>query len=295
MNKKTKRNFLLGDEWLYYKIYVGTKTADTVLLDVINPVVSYLLKEKIIDKWFFIRYTDPKFHLRIRFHCTNSDSVGIIIRKLFPYLKNFSDEDLIWKTQTDTYQRELERYGESTIEHSESIFFQDSTLILKILEIIREEDEELRWLFALKNIDNLLNNFRYTIDDKLSLLERLKVSFGSEYGMDKNLNKQIDFKYRNFRHKIEEIIPIKNEEVSKYSRINNIIIDYNNNISPIIETILEYKNSNLLNLDLNNLISSYIHMSMVRLFKSKNRLHEMVVYDFLFRYYKSYKARSINA
>ena len=35
------------------------------------------------------------------------------------------------------------------------------------------------------------------------------------------------------------------------------------------------------------LMGSYIHMLINRLFKSKQRLHEMVIYDFLFRYYKS--------
>jgi thiopeptide-type bacteriocin biosynthesis protein len=293
MTKKVQRNFIVGDSWLYFKIYTGTKTADSILIEIIKPIATILLKEKIINKWFFLRYGDPKHHLRIRFHCDNINNIGMVISKFLPHLKELANQDLIWKIQTDTYQREIERYGENTIEISESIFFRNSTLIVDALEIIGGEDEELRWLFALKDIDNLLDVFKYSIDDKIVLLEHLKIGMGKEFGMNKHLNKQIDFKYRNYRGKIEEIMSLKHNENFKYLNITKIIEDFNENLSPLVTTILNHRDSNLLMVNLNNLLSSYIHMSMVRLFKSKNRMHEMLVYDFLFRYYKSNKARNV--
>lgn len=293
MTKKTQRNFIIGDNWLYFKIYAGTKTSDTILIEIIKPIVTSLLEENIINKWFFLRYRDPKHHLRIRFHCEDINNIGIVINKFLPYLKELTSQDLIWKIQTDTYQREIERYGENTIEISESIFSLDSTLIVNVLEMIGGEDEELRWLFALKDIDNLLNNFKYSIDDKVILLENLKLGLGSEFGMNKYLNKQIDSKYRNYRSKIEGIITSKHNEISEYLNINMILEDFNDNLSPLASDILKIRDSNLLMVNLNNLLNSYIHMSMVRLFKSKNRMHEMIVYDFLFRYYKSNKARNL--
>lgn len=36
-----------------------------------------------------------------------------------------------------------------------------------------------------------------------------------------------------------------------------------------------------------SLLSSYTHMSLNRLFISKNRIYELVLYDFLRRYYTS--------
>ena len=79
---KLKRTFIIGEEWLYYKIYCGNRTSDTILIDVIKPLTESLLKEKIIDKWFFIRYSDPENHLRVRFHCSNISKLGLIIEKL---------------------------------------------------------------------------------------------------------------------------------------------------------------------------------------------------------------------
>ena len=73
-----QKNFILGDEWLYYKIYTGAKTADNILIDVIKPIAQTLFDEQVIDKWFFIRYSDPDFHIRVRFHCVDISKIGIV-------------------------------------------------------------------------------------------------------------------------------------------------------------------------------------------------------------------------
>lgn len=43
--------------------------------------------------------------------------------------------------------------------------------------------------------------------------------------------------------------------------------------------------SDINQLNIQNYIASYIHMSMNRLFASENRLYELIIYDFLRRYY----------
>jgi hypothetical protein len=44
-------------------------------------------------------------------------------------------------------------------------------------------------------------------------------------------------------------------------------------------------NSNNLNID--DYIGIYIHMTMNRLFRTENRLYELIIYDFMRRYYTS--------
>ena len=58
-------------------------------------------------------------------------------------------------------------------------------------------------------------------------------------------------------------------------------------IELVSQKILRKEKDNVRERSLNDLMGSYIHMLMNRLFKSKQRVHEMVMYDFLFRYYKS--------
>lgn len=123
MNSLIQRSFIVGDNWLYYKIYTGSRTSDMILLEIIKPLTESLLYNDVIDKWFFIRYADPKPHLRIRFHCTETKNIGVVISELLPFFKELINQDLVWKIQIDTYNRELERYGENTIIISESLFF----------------------------------------------------------------------------------------------------------------------------------------------------------------------------
>lgn len=293
MTKKIQRSFIVGDNWLYFKIYTGTKTADSILVEIINPLALILIEQKIIDKWFFIRYGDPKHHLRIRFHCIDRADIGKVMSMMVPHFDHLINEDLVWKLQTDTYQRELERYGENTIEISEEFFFHDSSLMTKAIEIIGGEDDELRWLFALLSIDNFLDNFKYSIESRVALFEHLKKGFALEFGVSKDLNKQIDFKYRNHRNQIEEILSLNKKASSDFVDLIDILEAFNTNVKSIAKQILQYNDDGLLMVEINNLLISYIHMSMVRLFKSKNRLHELVIYDFLYRYYKSCRARSI--
>ncbi len=278
-----QRSFIIGSEWLYYKIYTGPKTSDLVLTDVIKPVATQLLEKNTIDKWFFIRYNDPKHHIRVRFHYNNPDNVTDIINGLYESLKEFSDEDLIWKIQIDTYQREIERYGLKTIEQSEELFFLDSKMIVDFLDLIEgDEGEELRWLFGIRAIDQKLKDFGYDEDEKLALMERLKIGFGAEFGMNKNLKKQLDKKFRNEHDKIKSFLNFKRETDPDYALIIDVLEEKSNNSENLIKSILSLVNK----AELDDMMSSFIHMLMNRLFRSKNRLHEMVIYDLLYRTYK---------
>ncbi|MBQ0735800.1 thiopeptide-type bacteriocin biosynthesis protein [Aquimarina celericrescens] len=279
-----QRSFIIGDEWLYYKIYTGPKTSDLVLTNIIKPVTNTLLKNKSIDAWFFIRYSDPKPHIRVRFHYTEPAHIADIINTLYNPIKEYIDEDLIWKVQIDTYQREIERYGERTIEQSEALFFYDSKMIIDFLDMVEgDEGEELRWLFGIRAIDTLLNDFGYDEDGKLKVLEGLKSGFGEEFGMNKFLKKQLDKKFRDEKEKINEFLAFKREDNPDYAPILDVLEEKSKESKIAIKSIVSIMT---VGPELDRLMGSYIHMLMNRLFRSKNRLHEMVLYDLLYRTYK---------
>lgn len=196
-NMKIKRKFAPGSEWLYLKIYTGIVSADTILVKAITPLINYLVKENIISKWFFLRYYDSDFHLRIRLLLTNKNQTGYVIQQINIYLLKYHNHDIIWKIQYDTYIREIERYGNKTIELSESIFSTDSSIILKIIKIInKSNNENYRWMISLKLIDFYLDSFCIDINNKCKLLEILNTSFKNEFGFNKYNSKQFNIKYR---------------------------------------------------------------------------------------------------
>lgn len=198
-------------------------------------------------------------------------------------LKKYYDSDIVWNIQLDTYQREIERYGINTISYSEDLFFHESNMVLSFLNLVK--DDEIRWLFSLKAIDNHLINFGYSLPEKLKILERLKIGYRSEFGKSKSLNKEINDRCRLNQKKIEEIL---NEKKLDYSPIINGILNQTNELTnPIINEVKKVHENKELQVGFNNLNMSYIHVLMNRLFKTKNRIHEMVCYDFIYIYYRS--------
>lgn len=290
--QKTERNFILGDEWVYFKIYTGYKTADLVLTDAINPLIKELLEEKIINKWFFIRYSDPDFHLRIRFRLVDLSQIGKLISKMNSAVKPFLNNMQLSKFQTDTYNRELERYGNNTMEYSETLFFYDSEMTTEMLDLIEgDKGEIVRWHFAIKVVDSFLNDFNYSENEKLELLDRFQLGFGSEFGMNKRLKVQIDRKFRNERKTIIAILNGNETMDNDYAALYSLIKQRSEKNKGIIEKLHAIKSKNQLEMDFNNLISSYIHMMLNRIFKSNPRLNELIIYSLLFRFYKSEIAR----
>lgn len=293
MNKTSiQRSFIIGDSWLYYKIYCGPQTAETILTQVLYPIINSLTKEKVIKKWFFIRYSDPKHHLRIRFNTNSSNDITTITTRLLNDLNKMISEDLIWKVQIDTYVRELERYGKSTIEQSEALFYYESKMVLSFLCQLDEweNSEELRWLFALKATNSLLNSFSFSENQKLDLLQELKIAFANEFNFPKPIREKIKKKYRVKKRMIDEFISMAVDD----NEISKIIKTKSNETRELVENILQIQKEQKLNIEFEDLIKSYIHMLMNRIFKSKNRLNEMVCYDFLHRYYLSSIAKKMH-
>ncbi|MFL5764247.1 MAG: lantibiotic dehydratase [Bacteroidia bacterium] len=286
------RNFHVGSEWLYYKLYCGIKTADKILIDAIYPLYEALLNKGLITKFFFIRYVDPDTHLRVRFLLNNTRNFGEVVNEVNEFIRPFITENFIHKIQLETYSREIERYGTNTMEISESLFCADSISNIRMLALISEEEgENLKWQFSIRSIDELLDCFDYNLDDKFDLFERLKESFIREHGDSKELRLQLDAKFRNLRSKLEYFLGDDTRQADEMKPLFDILDWKKSQVRDMAKRILEIKSRGNLDVDLKYLVSSYIHMMVNRIFKSKQRTFEMVLYDFLCRYYKSRIAR----
>lgn len=280
------RKFITGSEWLYVKLYAGTRSAETILKEKILPLTQELTQEGIIDQWFFIRYTDPEHHLRIRFHHhENRHFWGTVLERLHTALAGNTSREQVYRVQTDTYEREIERYGADTMLLSEAIFHYDSECVVGILDLLEEEEgENYRWMLALRGVNMLLDDFGYTLPEKSALLKMLQKSFFEEFGGEKSLLIQLNDKYR--------------EEMRKVSGILDPLQDGDNGIEAAVACFQtrsagireQLKGVHLTHPD--DLLCSYIHMFLNRILLSNQRKHELVIYHFLSRYYESMLAIS---
>lgn len=289
--KSIQRIFVPGSEWLYLKIYAGENTLERILVRQLPIILRKLNKANLINKWFFIRYADPDTHLRIRFLTEGKASYGTVINVLYLVLNHFLKSNLIWKIQLDTYNRELERYGNSLIEEAETFFYIDSNCMLSIIKKIHIcQNENYRWMIALKLIDQTLTDFSFDIQSKYQQMDRLAVSFKEEFGYNQYNSKQLNIKYRENKSIIESVLD-NNVLDEDYNKLLPIIKKRSNNLRIMINELFIKINKRSNKITIEYLLTSYIHMMLNRLFKSKNRIYELVLYDFLRRYYASKIAR----
>ncbi|WP_445709777.1 thiopeptide-type bacteriocin biosynthesis protein [Flavobacterium sp.] len=275
-----KREFSIGSEWLYYKIYCGVRTADVVLQDYLQEKIAYLIENELIVSWFFIRYNDPESHLRLRFKIAKPEYLGEVIAVFNEVFSLVKEQNLVWKIQTDTYMREIERYGESTYALSETIFQADSELVLHYVTFKNQfEHDSTPLLFSFLSIDSFLNSFSLTLEEKLKLLDRLQTSFKLEFNADKIVKKELDKQYREIE---KEIAPFLNQDVTQFEPVYNAVAVKNIAIANAAQVILKD-----LDVSLSSFLNSHIHMMMNRQFTSRQRQYELLVYDHLFRFYKT--------
>lgn len=282
-----RRYFPPGSEWLYYKIYCGYGTADELLAEVIGKLSWQLMNNGLIDSWFFIRYADPNPHIRLRFHFDDISNIGDCIVFVENTLRPVLETGLVNRIMTDTYKREIERYGETTIELCEKLFFHDSVMVADMLSIIEDipEKETYRWLFALKAIDAMLSDFGYTLDKRHDLSKRLADAFGQEFKINESTIQQFSNKYRATKNIIFKFIHDDDERAKDFYELISIKSEKAQSIvKQLIDSCPEHNS-------LEDIIRSLIHMTMNRIFVAQQRKHEVVLYGFLERYYRSEVAK----
>ncbi|RUT68610.1 hypothetical protein D0817_19825 [Flavobacterium cupreum] len=281
---KIKRNFIVGEEWLYYKIYCGNHTADKILINEIQLIVKKLLKQNLIDQWFFIRYNDPDDHLRIRFHLTNVNVIRDVIELITLHLSKLLQNDTIYDIILPTYKREIERYGENTILDSEKLFYYNSRKIIALISNTTPEFDEIARIFSsLHMINNLLKYFEIPMEARQEFVEDKYLGFKQEHNIQKeNITKMTQL-YSNYKSEI--LLFLTEGRDPEYLEGLSEIIKFKTDEVKTIKKILNNVPSDDRNYTL-ELIASFVHMNINRTFRSKQREYELICYDFMNKYYK---------
>lgn len=279
----SEKRFFPISNWSYYKIYCSSKSSNLILTEAIQPLVKILLEKNIISKFFFIRYNDPHDHIRFRVYLNDVkyiNELNVLFNKAVdPFIKNKN----IWKIQIDTYSREIERYGSNTIEESETFFHNDS---MGILSIIAGTEYKTSWLLSLLIIDTILNEFNISLKDKLGLFKHLKESYYKEFGINSNANRSISKGYEGDKKEIAQFIATRKDDP--------LIKFYKDAAGKLASSIYEKKELGLFTLNTSAYLASIIHMHLNRLFTSNQRKHELILYDYLYKYYITQLKRKEN-
>jgi thiopeptide-type bacteriocin biosynthesis protein len=283
-----KRRFIVGDEWLYFKIYSGPVTLEKVLFEVIYRIADDAFRNKMIGNFHFVRYYDDDHHLRIRFLVNKIDHILTIINLINEGIGPYVSTNLVWKVNIDTYEREMERYGgERCIESVENIFTLSSMSLLSAwrteANILSDQD---KWLVGIRTMDLILNRFGFDDKRKLAIYNSYFEAYSQEFSLTKPTKETLQAKFRTNRSVIEKVMSEESVSLFTFDLEGERKIDFS------ISTILDAFFSNLDDARLISLIQAVIHMHFNRVFRTKPRESEFVIYYMMTKIYTSRIARN---
>ncbi len=287
-------SFLPGSEWLSAKIYSGVSTSDVLLTDWIAPLTSQLLQAGAIESWFFLRYADPDWHLRVRFRGSAERLRMEALSRLEAAMRSGLELGLVHRVEIDTYQPETARYGgESYIVAAEEIFHHDSEFVAGVVAGNAGDDGlDTRWRVAAVAMDRLLRDFGYGVDEKLRLTQQLSDHFALEFREDSDLRKALRDRYRQERRAIESWLDGASKSSEEFAEAMAGVEARSESMRPAIERYLAGERAGRLSTSLDEIVASFLHMHVNRVLRGAQRAQEMVLYRFLAKTYESRQARA---
>jgi thiopeptide-type bacteriocin biosynthesis protein len=261
-----------GGDWLYFEIYCHPCRSNAVLT---NQIASFLKENgQNIRKWFFIRYEDPKPHLRLRLQLKDISKGYLFINRLNSLFEEDCLTGLISDIQVKTYFREIQRYGATRINIVEIFFCTDSRLILSLLS--KNHSTAHLYAITLRIMKRLLELCYEDIAAQIVFTTSIANSFKVELNMNPETLKKI------------------NQTFEKH-KLNNTQIDagFSRLFGRCEKQFLKIMKRCDNNTDKANMIGDLLHMHINRLFISDQRCHEAILYHYLLKDLKTHRALSI--
>ena len=285
-----------SSRWLYLKLYTGAATADLVLRDVVGPLVARALEDGAADQWFFLRYGDPQWHLRVRFGGEPERLRGIIDllgEHLDPALRG----GRIWRWQLDTYEREIERYGgPAGLEIAERIFHADSEAALAALaDLAGDQGADVRWRLTVVGIDRLFADFGFDLAARRDALSAMRGGFAGEFQAGPDLNRQLGRRLREVGDDLYELLTAGVGDEHPLAGGFAALDRRSQRLAPLIAELNALESRDELSVRVVDLVWNYIHMFVNRMIRSDQRAHELVLYDLLHKLTLSRLKRSEGA
>lgn len=165
----------LFEDWIYFKIYISQNRVEEFLSYDLMNLSNGLIKKNIIDKIFYIKYGDPKFHIRFRVKLKNSNQLLELLKIMNGFIKEEIKKGIVSDVKVDTYFKEIERYGgEHLINIAEDVFYVDSLVCMKLINLIEEKQCDLDYItIACINIVQIMESMGISFDQQNILFQSI--------------------------------------------------------------------------------------------------------------------------
>lgn len=281
--KRVRRRIPPGGDWLYLKLYCGISSADGVLVDTLAPLCSRLVKEGLIERFFFLRYCDPDWHVRVRFHGEPDTLAKTVLPLLCEAGKAEIETGRCLRFLFDTYVREIDRYGGSqAISLAESFFAADSRACLSILPSLLD-DGDARWQAVLAGIHVLMDDLGLTTVERAAVVRSMRDGLQSDLGFSKDSKKAVAAGYRRHRDLIRHLI--EDELQRENSVIGMVLRQRSRETKGVTRELRLLAQDGHLSRPITDIAGSLAHMHANRLLRAKHNQQEAVIYHYLLQTY----------
>ena len=287
------RRYVPGSEWLYARLYAGPAAIDRILRDVVAPLVRTCRSAGWVKRWFFIRYADPDWHIRLRFQGDPDPLWSSLLPALRAATAPLLADGRSWRLELDTYERELERYGGAEgLSLSEAFFQIDSEAALALLPLVSGDDRvDDRWRVTLLGLDLLLADFGLDLRRRCSMMESALVS-PLEARPSRPLKHGLGERYRQVRKELDALFErAASRDAGTLAEPIQVLRRRSQEGASTIASLHRAHRAGRLERGVEAIALSYLHLFVNRMIRSDHASHELVLYDFLRRRYESELAR----
>jgi len=164
----------LSQRWVSIEIPASLPDMDNMIVQC-SLVVDRLIREGHAKRWFFVRYNDPDYHLRLRIEVAAKDAAlrSKVVGSIIEELSDFPSSGVRMGLRVVPYMPEFQRYGGmALIDSAHEVFWRDSELVAANIgaevEMYDETspDTARRQLASCLFVDSLLARLGLSIDER---------------------------------------------------------------------------------------------------------------------------------
>jgi thiopeptide-type bacteriocin biosynthesis protein len=249
-----------GSEWLFVKLYCPRNIENDVIPESMLTFAENVVAAGLADSWFFIRYSDPDSHIRLRFHGSPQQLTGRLFANLCDWAGGLMAEGLCLRFAFDTYDQEIERFGGAAgMAAAEALFSADSRASARLLHELKRKlwpHDELT-LLAL-GIDDLLGAMGFEEADRLRWYSGQTNARAAEIGAE-------------FRQRKNVLRPVLGEArqflagLPGGSAISAILAQRREALAPVAARLRSLAAQQVLSQPLDALCASFVHLHLNRM------------------------------
>ena len=276
------------DEWIFIKLYAEPSTLDRVLVSIIGVVIAEARHQHLLASWFFVRYSDPDNHLRVRLRASSKSRVFALKALLDTHLKPAVNSKELWKIQTDIYSPEYERYGGARgMQIAERFFEIDSDAALAVTSLsLQNYNDDLQWQGALLAMDQTIRALYPTHAERLVFTKQVRDAYAKDSRWSGRslsaLGLRTLFQEHGALHFIDD--PNKPVHPSSETVLFDVAAAHKRSVLPVVTDFVSDRDRVSVGKD--SFTTSVLHMLVNRFLRSDQNLHEVMLYGLLWRLYE---------